>query len=68
MQACAIRFQSFQPIAGRRSQITQNTRLIEKAQLPQSRRLNARRQFPTSPTGPDQRSFWIREASDYLRP
>jgi hypothetical protein len=34
MLACAIRFQSFQPIAGRRSQITQNTQLFRRKRLP----------------------------------
>jgi len=63
--AFSAAFERLKAITRRRSKIVQHARLVEQTKFSQGRRLNIRRQFPTSPTLPDERRFIVSETPDH---
>jgi hypothetical protein len=45
--------QHLEPIAGRQTQVSKRTHLVQHTQLPQGKRLDLQRQSPASPPIPD---------------
>jgi hypothetical protein len=59
-----LALQRLQTVCGRRAEIVQDPRLIEKTQLPQRTGLHVYRRSLAGPARPDERSFAFGEAMD----
>ncbi len=64
-QSREVGFQGFEPVARGNPEIGQHPRLIQQAQFAQGCVLNVRRQFSTSPPGPDRLRLGVGEALDH---
>jgi hypothetical protein len=59
------RLQGLKSVAGWNAKIAKHPRLVQETQLSQGDVLKIRRQFATSPTGPDHLCFGVGETLDH---